>query len=63
MVPVASSDLDELIRHGDLKELLSQVGPDKSPAASSSPNPPAFTKEKGATVLRRLYSRRPLPVP
>eukprot|EP00066_Takifugu_rubripes_P028352 XP_011617618.1 PREDICTED: hydrolethalus syndrome protein 1 isoform X3 [Takifugu rubripes] len=41
-------DLDDLIRHGELKNLisLSQINSTKSPTVSRSSKPPAFTKEK-----------------
>lgn len=43
---MASTDLDDLIRHGDLKNLISQVSP-TGPPPPSPLNPPAYTKEKG----------------
>lgn len=64
MILLASTDLDDLIRHGDLKNLLSQIGPTKSPTASSSPNPPAFIREKGPDWFSTCFKNScPLMVP
>lgn len=41
----AMTDLDELIRHGELKNLTSPA--QTAPTATSQPSPPAYTKEKG----------------
>ncbi|CAJ1054140.1 hydrolethalus syndrome protein 1 homolog isoform X2 [Xyrichtys novacula] len=47
-------DLDDLIRHGEWKNLTSPppINSSRSPTASSGPSPPAFTKEK---VSRRSF--------
>lgn len=44
-----TSDLDELVRHGEWKSLASpaQLNPAKSQTATSQQSPPAYTKEKG----------------
>lgn len=56
-----STDLDDLIRHGELKNLisLSQIRSTKSPTAPS-PNPPAFTKERGPAWFSTCCRTAPL---
>lgn len=48
----AMTDLDELIKHGDLKHLTSpaQISTAKFRTAMSQPSPPAYIKEKGQLV-------------